>query len=123
MDESRYHEILPAAYMAAALQKGGKPSPRDIGLSARAIVDAENPRSLAYRIALATSFPVRVVKVERVTVALNNERTADKFVITFDTLSKEPKRQDIPTPLLNDFHLGSVVKAIWDRWEPDGTNS
>lgn len=37
MDENRYHEILPVAYMAAAFRSGGKPSPRDVGLSARAI--------------------------------------------------------------------------------------
>lgn len=72
MDENRYHEILPVAYMAAAFRSGGKPSPRDVGLSARAIEAVENPKSAAYRIALATAFPVTIVSVKRVTVSLGN---------------------------------------------------
>lgn len=122
MDENRYHEILPVAYMAAAFRSGGKPSPRDVGLSARAIEAVENPKSAAYRIALATAFPVTIVSVKRVTVSLGNGQ-GEKFIIAFDTLSEEPKRQDIPSPLLSNWNLGQLAKAIWDRWEPNGTNS
>lgn len=35
MDEQRYREILPTAYMTAALKKGGKPSLFEVGLCAR----------------------------------------------------------------------------------------
>ena len=123
MNEERYHEILPAAYLAAALAKGGKPSALAVGLSARDIEAAENPKNPAYRIAMAAAIPAVIVKVERVTVGLkSNGRTAEKFHIIFDTLTREPERQEINTPLLNDFRFGAITKAVWDRWEPDGTN-
>lgn len=51
MDEQRYREILPAAYMAAALEKGGIPGYFAIGMSARRIVEAEDARNPAYRLA------------------------------------------------------------------------
>ena len=41
MTDQRYREILPMAYMTAAIEKGRQPRPVEVGLCARAIVDAE----------------------------------------------------------------------------------
>ena len=122
MDEKRYHEILPVAYLVAALAKGGKPKQIDIGQTARDIEDAEDPKCLACRIALASVFAVTIVSVELVTVDFGSGRSGEKFNIVFDPVAKDQKRQDMPTPLLSEKHLGSVAKKIWDRWNPDGTN-
>ena len=55
MTDERYREILPVAYMTAAIVKGRQPRPVEVGLCARAIVDAEDENNLAYRVAMATS--------------------------------------------------------------------
>lgn len=123
MDEQRYHEILPVAYLAAALAKGGRPDFVTVGMCARDIETAEIFKNPAHRIALAAAIPAEIINVERVTVRLNaSGRTADKFNITFLPLTKDAERQEIPTPLLNDFWLGGITKSIWDQWEPDGKN-
>lgn len=44
MTDQRYHEILPMAYMTAAIEKGRQPRPVEVGLCARAIVDAEDEK-------------------------------------------------------------------------------
>lgn len=54
MTDQRYREILPMAYMTAAIEKGRQPRPVEVGLCARAIVDAEDENNLAYRVAMAT---------------------------------------------------------------------
>ena len=54
MTDERYREILPVAYMTAAIVKGRQPRPVEVGLCARAIVDAEDENNLAYRVAMAT---------------------------------------------------------------------
>lgn len=48
MTDERYREILPVAYMTAAIVKGRQPRPVEVGLCARAIVDAEDENNLAY---------------------------------------------------------------------------
>ena len=40
MDENRYHEILPVAYMAAAFRSGGKPGRSGSALPNLALVPA-----------------------------------------------------------------------------------
>lgn len=47
MTDERYREILPVAYMTAAIVKGRQPRPVEVGLCARAIVDAEDENNLA----------------------------------------------------------------------------
>lgn len=121
MDEQRYHEILPVAYLAAAIEKGGRPTPRSVGLYVRDIVATEDAKSPAYRIAMAAVIPAEIISVEKKTVSLG-DRTGEKFHIVFESLTKERERQDINTPLLSDFRFGKMTKDIWDRWEPDGTN-
>lgn len=63
MDEQRYHEILPTAYMTAALKKGGKPSLFEVGLCARDIASAEWEKSPAYRIAMAVPIRAEILSV------------------------------------------------------------
>lgn len=46
MTDQRYREILPMAYMTAAIEKGRQPRPVEVGLCARAIVDAEDENNL-----------------------------------------------------------------------------
>lgn len=63
MDEQRYHEILPTAYMTAALKMGGKPSLFEVGLCARDIASAEWEKSPAYRIAMAVPIRAEILSV------------------------------------------------------------
>lgn len=66
MTDQRYREILPMAYMTAAIEKGRQPRPVEVGLCARAIVDAEDENNLAYRVAMATKIHCTIVGVKRV---------------------------------------------------------
>lgn len=52
MDEHRYHEIVPIAYLAAAIEKGGRPDFVTIGMCARDIAAAESHENPAFRIAV-----------------------------------------------------------------------
>lgn len=63
MTDQRYREILPMAYMTAAIEKGRQPRPVEVGLCARAIVDAEDENNLAYRVAMATKIHCTIVGV------------------------------------------------------------
>lgn len=63
MDEQRYREILPVAYMTAAIEKGRQPSPVEVGLCARAIAEAGDEKSPAYRVAMASEIPCTIVSV------------------------------------------------------------
>lgn len=120
MDEQRYHEILPAAYMTAALEKGGKPSPFEVGLCARAIAEAEWEKSPAYRIAMAVPIPAEILSVE----VQKTNFDVEYFYITYRELStKEHEVKDIKTPLLTDRFFGRVTNAIWNRFNEDGTNA
>lgn len=65
MTDQRYREILPMAYMTAAIEKGRQPRPVEVGLCARAIVDAEDENNLAYRVAMATKIHCTIVGVKR----------------------------------------------------------
>lgn len=38
MTDQRYREILPMAYMTAAIEKGRQPRPVEVGLCARAFI-------------------------------------------------------------------------------------
>lgn len=84
MTDERYREILPVAYMTAAIVKGRQPRPVEVGLCARAIVDAEDENNLAYRVAMATKIHCTIVGVKRVPTKANS----DKYEIT----STRPRR-------------------------------
>lgn len=66
MTDEHYREILPTAYMTAAIEKGRQPRPVEVGLCARAIVECEDKESLAYRVAKATKIHCTIVGVKRV---------------------------------------------------------
>lgn len=119
MDDNHYRELLPAAYLAAAVQKGGEPSLFQVGKCVR-VIDRlmDNTKNPAYRIAMSAIIPAKIQRVERVTTSFG----VDRFVIYYRSLAKD-KDEDIRTPLLNDWYFGAVTKKIWDRWEPDGRNS
>lgn len=104
MTDERYREILPVAYMTAAIVKGRQPRPVEVGLCARAIVDAEDENNLAYRVAMATKIHCTIVGVKRVPTKANS----DKYEITYRTLGRDEDEM-IPSPLLNGFPLGKVV--------------
>lgn len=118
MDEARYQEILPTAYLAAAIEEKGKPSSLAVGLHARALEDCKDTRSLAYRIAMAQIIPAEIQKVEKVTTSFG----VDKFIICYYSLANG-ENERMGTPLLNDRNLGALTKSIWDNWEPDGRNT
>lgn len=118
MDEQRYHEILPTAYMTAALMNGGRPSRFEVGMCARAIDDAEDARNPAYRIAMTAAIPCEIVSVTRETLSFG----ADRFHIVYRKLSKDHEQQEINTPLLNDFRFGSMTEKIWNRYDENGMN-
>lgn len=119
MDEQRYHEILPTAYMTAALKMGGKPSLFEVGLCARDIASAEWEKSPAYRIAMAVPIRAEILSV-------TFEKTkfdAGYFNIHYRELAtKEHEEKDIKTLLLTDRLFGRVTNAIWNRYDDDGKN-
>lgn len=124
MDEQRYHEILPLAYLAAAIEKGGRPDSVTIGLCARDLAEAEDEKSPAYRIGHATIILARIVEVKKERVDFGNGQSSEKFVIVFDSMkSGKVERQNLPTPLFSNYRFGAITKNIWDKWEPDGSNS
>lgn len=81
MTDERYREILPVAYMTAAIVKGRQPRPVEVGLCARAIVDAEDENNLA-------------------------EKT-ENGIIDFDTYVTDPEKYD--GFLIYDKSNGKVV--------------
>ena len=115
--DERYREILPVAYMTAAIEKGRQPRPVEVGLCARAIVECEGEESLAYRVAMATKIHCTIVGVKRVPTKANS----DKYEIAYRTLNKDEDEM-IPSPLLNGFPLGKVAEWLWGRKNDDGTN-
>lgn len=117
MTNERYREILPVAYMTAAIVKGRQPRPVEVGLCARAIVDAEDENNLAYRVAMATKIHCTIVGVKRVPTKANS----DKYEITYRTLGRDEDEM-IPSPLLNGFPLGKVAEWLWGRKNDDGTD-
>lgn len=117
MDEQRYREILPAAYMTAAIEKGRQPSPVEVGLCARAIAEAGDEKSPAYRVAMASEIPCTIVSVTRI----QTKAGADKYKIIYRTLGKD-EDEEIPSPLLNDWRFANVTECLWNRHNEDGTN-
>lgn len=117
MTDERYREILPVAYMTAAIEKGRQPRPVEVGLCARAIVECEGEESLAYRVAMATKIHCTIVGVKRVPTKANS----DKYEIAYRTLNKDEDEM-IPSPLLNGFPFGKVAEWLWGRKNDDGTN-
>lgn len=117
MTDERYREILPVAYMTAAIVKGRQPRPVEVGLCARAIVDAEDENNLAYRVAMATKIHCTIVGVKRVPTKANS----DKYEIIYRTLGRDEDEM-IPSPLLNGFPLGKVAEWLWGRKNDDGTD-
>ena len=95
MTDQRYREILPMAYMTAAIEKGRQPRPVEVGLCARAIVDAEDENNLAYRVAMATKIHCTIVGVKRV----STKTGYDKYEITYRTFGKD-EDETIPSPLI-----------------------
>lgn len=105
MTDQRYREILPMAYMTAAIEKGRQPRPVEVGLCARAIVDAEDENNLAYRVAMATKIHCTIVGVKRV----STKTGYDKYEITYRTFGKD-EDETIPSPLIGDFRYGKVTR-------------
>lgn len=103
MTDERYREILPVAYMTAAIVKGRQPRPVEVGLCARAIVDAEDENNLAYRVAMATKIHCTIVGVKRVPEWLwgrKNDDGTDYWVGRRAVLYKHndpPKEGDMPS--------------------------
>lgn len=119
MDEQRYHEILPAAYMTAALQKGGKPNPFEVGLCARDIASAEWEKSPAYRIAMSVPIPAEILGVTVEKTSFDVEY----FHIRYRELAtKKHEEKDIRTMLLTDRLFGKTTNAIWNRYDDNGQN-
>lgn len=118
MDESRYHEILPVAFMVAALEKGKMPSSVSVGRAACAIEEMEQERDGAYRIAMAQHIPAEIIGVKRVTTPFG----VDKFHVTYRPLGKDTEVEEMNTPLVNHKTLGASTNAIWNRFNQDGTN-
>lgn len=118
MDANRYHEILPIAFMVAALEKGKMPSSVSVGRMACAIEKMEQERDGAYRIAIAKHIPAEIIRVERLTTSFG----VDKFHITYQPLKKGEPVEDMNTPLVNHKTLGASTNAIWNRFNEDGTN-
>lgn len=104
MTDQRYREILPMAYMTAAIEKGRQPRPVEVGLCARAIVDAGDENNLAYRVAMATKIHCTIVGVKRV----STKTGYDKYEITYRTFGKD-EDETIPSPLIGDFRYGKVT--------------
>lgn len=124
MDEQRYREVLPAAYLAAAIAGGGRPDSVSVGLCAIDMDAAMDRKSPAYRIANAAVIIARIKDVKKVSVDFGNGQASEKFVITFDVRkSGEIEQQELPTPLLSNHRFAAVTRRIWDNWEPDGRNS
>lgn len=110
MTDQRYHEILPMAYMTAAIEKGRQPRPVEVGLCARAIVECEGEESLAYRVAMATKIHCTIVGVKRVST-----RTGyDKYEITYRTFGRDEDEM-IPSPFIGDFRYGKVPNGCGPR--------
>lgn len=117
--DMRIKEILPIAYMTAVLNKGQKPSTLDVGLAIRDILDFEDERNLAYRIAAAIKIPATIISAERVTPKPGIEY----FRIAFKPKFGKQEEQTIKTPLLNDYRYGKITEKIWNRFEPNGESS
>ena len=117
MTDQRYREILPMAYMTAAIEKGRQPRPVEVGLCARAIVDAEDENNLAYRVAMATKIHCTIVGVKRV----STKTGYDKYEITYRTFGKD-EDETIPSPLIGDFRYGKVTEWLWAKKNDDGTH-
>lgn len=117
MTDQRYREILPMAYMTAAIEKGRQPRPVEVGLCARAIVDAEDENNLAYRVAMATKIHCTIVGVKRV----STKTGYDKYEITYRTFGKD-EDETIPSPLIGDFRYGKVTEWLWGKKNDDGTD-
>ena len=117
MTDQRYREILPMAYMTAAIVKGRQPRPVEVGLCARAIVDAEDENNLAYRVAMATKIHCTIVGVKRV----STKTGYDKYEITYRTFGKD-EDETIPSPLIGDFRYGKVTEWLWGKKNDDGTD-
>lgn len=119
MNDQEYREILPFAYVAAAIERGGAPDFFSVGMHARAIFDAAYEKNPARRVALAVPIPAEIIDVKRSTTSFG----ADFFDVTYRELAtKEHEINQIKTPLLNDRFFGPATAAIWDREQPDGRN-
>lgn len=118
MTDERYREILPMAYMAAAIEKGRQPGPIEVGLHVCAIAEAEDEKSPTYRVAMAAKIPAKIVSVEREVTSFG----VGRFIISYVADFGDGKVEKIRTPLLNDRHLGKVTDWIWNRYGEDGVN-
>lgn len=119
MDEKRYYEILPIAYMAATFAKGSRPNPFEVGLCARDIASAEWEKSPAYRIAMSLMIPAEILNVTYEKTSFD----AGYFNIHYRELAtKEHEEADIKTPLLTDRQFGNLTNGIWNRYDDNGNN-
>lgn len=121
MDDTRFKELLPAAYVTAAVAAKGKPSAFSVGRCLREIDEMDNPKSSAYRIAMAAIFPAKIIGVKRVSACVSADRYVDRYEITYQPL-KSNEIEWMHTPLLNDYHFGHATAALWDRFDENGRN-
>ncbi|MFR7709236.1 MAG: hypothetical protein ACLUZZ_09225, partial [Alistipes inops] len=115
MTDQRYREILPMAYMTAAIEKGRQPRPVEVGLCARAIVDAEDENNLAYRVAMATKIHCTIVGVKRV----STKTGYDKYEITYRTFGKDEDETLSPLIGISDtavIRRGPEERRRHDYW-------
>ena len=98
-------------------REGRQPRPVEVGLCARAIVDAEDENNLAYRVAMATKIHCTIVGVKRV----STKTGYDKYEITYRTFGKD-EDETIPSPLIGDFRYGKVTEWLWAKKNDDGTD-
>lgn len=95
MTDQRYREILPMAYMTAAIEKGRQPRPVEVGLCARAIVDAEDENNLAYRVAMATKMRNLVDRVEELYNSAKDETHSAEQAALNGVNKAQEKAQEI----------------------------
>lgn len=117
--ELQYYELLPQAYTAACILSNKRPSPATVGLVFNDLIDMRQPSSAAFRIAMSTRFTAKIVDVKKKTVNLTQNKTGEKFEISFTT-AHDQEVQTITTPLLDDRNLGALTRKIWDHFDQNG---
>lgn len=119
MNTQRFHELLPAAYLAAAMECGGIPDVAMVGLKLRDIAAADDSRGPIYQIAMAFPIKAMIVDVRREYVALSDGGRSVRFHITYRVANS---LEIIDSPSITDQWLGEMTREVWDRWEPDNQN-
>ncbi len=122
----RYLDKIPAAYLAATIQRAAegktsaKPTSFEVGLIAREMDYMAYEKSPAYRIAMAYPIAAEIVDVRKDSIG----EGAEFFRISYRELSDDKgELLEIKTPLLSDSRFGNTTKTIWDRKDENGRNA